>query len=269
MKREDGQTEGLGVGLRPGPRGSTRGRPQAKQSPSLIPPSCFSLLALATLVLLVPTAAHAEEHTVTDGVDTKNLTTLPTTDGSKPPPSPDEPPPIEPHKRGVVVQSSLGAMGFVGQFRKVAPPAPWLKLQAGYEPIKYVLLFGEGDLFFTDTSNLQDPPKTKAFAAFGFGGGVRGTLPITEHFSIFLEGDVGLTKADIAKSSLANIGFKNAESLNPYFGGHLGVEWYQIDRHLAIGLAGGVRDLTGFKKTIGVSDTPLTWDGALSLRYTF
>ena len=224
-------------------------------------------MAAVTLSLFA-SVARAEEHAVEGGIDTKNLTTLPTAD-QKPATSPDDPPPIEPHKKGVVLQSSLGAMGFVGQFRHVAPPAPWLKLQLGYEPIKYLMAFGEGDLFFTDTSQLQDPPKTKAFAAFGFGAGLRGTVPITEHFSIFLEGSVGLTKADIAKSALANIGYKNAESLNPYFGGHLGVEWYQLDRHLAIGLAGGVRDLTGFKKTIGTSDTPIAWDGALSLRYTF
>lgn len=202
-------------------------------------------------------------------IDTSNLTTLPAADVSKPPPSLDEPPPVQPHKNGLVLQSSLGTMGFVGQFRKVAPPSPWLKLQVGYEPFKILMVFAEGDLFFADTSNLQNPPKTHAFAAFGFGGGLRGTVHVTEPVAIFLEADVGLTKADIAKSALANIGYKNAESLNPYFGGHLGVEWYQIDRHLALGLAGGVRDLTGFKRTIGASDTPLVWDGALSLRYTF
>jgi hypothetical protein len=210
--------------------------------------------------------ARAEEHAV---VDTSTLTTLPTADPNKPAPSPDDAPPVQPHKKGVVLESSLGAMGFVGQFRKVAPPAPWLKLQGGYEIFNFLMVFAEGDLFFTDTSNAQNPPKTHAFVAYGFGGGLRGTVHVTERFALFLEGNGGLTKADIAKSALANIGYKNAESLNPYFGGHLGVEWYQLDRHLAIGLAGGVRDLTGFKRTIGGSDTPLAWDGALSLRYTF
>ncbi len=212
------------------------------------------------------TVARAEEHTV---VDTSNLTTLPAADTSKPPAAPDDPPPVQPHKRGIVLQSALGAMGFVGQFRKVAPPAPELRLQAGYEPFKFLMVFGEGNLFFTDTSNLQNAPKTHAFAAFGFGAGLRGTVHITDPVAIFVEGNVGFAKADIAKSALANIGYKNAETLNLYFGGHLGVEWYQLDRHLALGLLGGVRDLTGFKKTVGASDTPLAWDGALSLRYTF
>lgn len=223
--------------------------------------------ALAALVSCVATrTAAAEEHTV---IDPSTITALPTADTRKPAPSPDDAPPIQPHKRGVVLQPSLGAMGFVGQFRKVAPPAPELRLQAGYEPLKPLMVFAEGNLFFTDTSNLQDAPKTHAFAAFGFGGGIRGTIHVTEPIAIFLEGNLGLMKADIAKSALANIGYKNAESLNLYFGGHLGVEWYQIDRHLALGLLGGVRDLTGWKRTIGASDTPLAWDGALSLRYTF
>jgi hypothetical protein len=75
-------------------------------------------------------------------------------------------------------------------------------------------------------------------------------------------------KADIAKGALKNLGYKDAESLNLYFGGHLGAEYYMIDRHLALGVIGGARDLTGFKRQIG-NDTPLAWDGGVSLRYTF
>ena len=75
-------------------------------------------------------------------------------------------------------------------------------------------------------------------------------------------------KADVATNAFKILGFEDAESLGLYFGGRLGVEWYQIDRHLALGLNGGVRNPTNFKKTIG-SDLPLLWDAGVALRYTF
>jgi hypothetical protein len=42
-----------------------------------------------------------------------------------------------------------------------------------------------------------------------------------------------------------------------------------IDRHLALTAQGGVRDALGFEKVVGGADTPLMWDAALGLRYTF
>jgi len=68
--------------------------------------------------------------------------------------------------------------------------------------------------------------------------------------------------------ALGILGFHNAESLGATFGGRVGVEWYQVDRHMALGLGVGVRDLLGFKETIG-SDTPLALDATAALRYTF
>jgi hypothetical protein len=209
------------------------------------------------------TAFAADEH----AVDTSSLKELPTADNT-PKPSVEEAPPPPPHKKGVVLESNLGALGFIGQFRKVAPPGPWLDLHGGYELFSPLLVFLNAELFYTDTENAQNPPKTHAFPVFAFGTGARGTFHITEHVALFLEGNVGFMKADIATGALKNLGYKDAEALNLYFGGHLGAEWYMIDRHLALGVLGGVRDLTGFKRQIG-NDTPLAWDGAVSLRYTF
>lgn len=46
-----------------------------------------------------------------------------------------------------------------------------------------------------------------------------------------------------------------------------------VDRHLALTAQGGLRDAPGFKQlAIGgtaTNDTPLMWDAALGLRYTF
>ena len=91
------------------------------------------------------------------------------------PAPPAEAPPPPPYKKSLVVDSSLGALVFLGKFGKTAPPAPLIRTQVGYELFKWLMLFGEGELGFTDTSGCQDPPKTRAFPLFGFGGGARFT----------------------------------------------------------------------------------------------
>jgi hypothetical protein len=130
------------------------------------------------------------------------------------------------------------------------------------------MLYGEGELAFTDTSNRQAPPNTRAFPIFGFGGGARLTVRFTDRFGVYLQGEIGAMKADIRRRALEIIGFKDAEDLGLYLGGRLGVEWYQLDRHFALGLTAGLRDATGFKRTIG-NDTPLAFDAGASIRYAF
>ena len=70
------------------------------------------------------------------------------------PAAPPEAPPPPPYKKSVVVDSSLGALVFLGKFGKTAPPAPLLRTQVGYELFKWLMVFGEGELGFTDTSRL-------------------------------------------------------------------------------------------------------------------
>lgn len=184
------------------------------------------------------------------------------------PAPPPEAPPEAPYKKSVVVDASLGALVFLGKFGKTAPPAPLLRVQAGYELFKWLMVFGGGELAFTDTSGSQDPPKTRAFPIFGFGGGARFTARFTDRFGVYLQGELGAMKADIRRRALEIIGFKDAEDLNLYLGGRLGLEWYQLDRHFALGLTGGLRDATGFKRTIG-TDTPLAFDAGVAIRYAF
>lgn len=184
------------------------------------------------------------------------------------PAAPPEAPPPPPYKKSVVLDSSLGALVFLGKFGKTAPPAPFLRVQLGYELFKWLMLLGEGELGFTDTSGSQDPPKTRAFPIFGFGGGARVTVRFTDRVGLYVQGDVGAMKADIRRRALEIIGFKDAEDLGLYLGGRLGLEWYQLDRHFALGLTGGLRDATGFKRTIG-TDTPLAFDAGASIRYAF
>jgi hypothetical protein len=185
------------------------------------------------------------------------------------PVAPAEAPPPPPYKKSIVVDSSLGALVFLGKFGKTAPPAPWIRTQVGYELFKWLMIFGEGEIGFTDTSNSQEPPKTRAFPLFGFGAGARFTARFTDRFGVYVQGSIGAMKADIRRRALEIIGYENAEDLGLYFAGRLGLEWYQLDRHFALGVTSGLRDATGFKRTGGGSDTPLAFDAGASIRYAF
>jgi hypothetical protein len=188
------------------------------------------------------------------------------------PAAPAEVPPERPRHKGIVVETTLGMLAFAGQFRHVSPPGPWLHGQVGYEIFNWLMVFGESELSLTDTSEAQTESQSIGVPIFGFGGGVRGTLHVTDRFALFLQGDLGEMEAMVPQGSLADLGFANAENFNLYFGGRVGVEWYQIDRHMALVAQGGVRDAQGFAKSqpfVPANDTPLMWDAAFGLRYTF
>lgn len=204
-------------------------------------------------------------------VNTNALANGPSANASATPasPPPDEAPPPAPYAKGLVIDGSVGALGFLGQFRKLAPPGPWFHGQIGYELLRWLMLFGEGELAFTDTSNLDQPPNVRSFAMFGFGGGARLTWRITDRIGIYGQPAVGMLKADTAKNTLGLHGFRDAEALGLWLGFRAGFEWYQIDRHMALGLSSGIRMATGFEKTGKAADTPLLLDGAVSLRYAF
>jgi hypothetical protein len=181
-------------------------------------------------------------------------------------PSGEAPPPSRPRRRGVVLESTLGVLGFGGGFRHLAPPAYWMHAELGYEVLSWLMVFGEGELAFTNTSEAVDPSHARSFPLWGFGGGVRAGVR-AGNLGAFVEGYAGALTAEVPHDALAYLGFKNAETLSPQYGARLGVEWYQKDRHLAIALQGGARVAEGFKS--GSSDLPLMWDTGLGLRYTF
>lgn len=184
-------------------------------------------------------------------------------------PEPDEvePEPLPRHK-GLVLDSSLGVLGFAGDFSEVAPPAPWLHTQLGYEIFKWWMLYGEGELALATTSNAQDPGRARAFPMFGFGAGTRFTVHLTERVAVFAQGGIGALQADVPNGALTVLGYRDAESFGLTMGGRLGVEWYQVNRHLALGIQSGLRTARGFVRRTG-GGTSLAWDGALAIRYTF
>ena len=179
-----------------------------------------------------------------------------------------EAPPPRPRHKGLVLESTLGVLAFGGQFRHVAPPASFLHTQLGYELLSWLMVFGEAELAFTDTSESQDALGSRAFPLYGFGGGVR-VGPRVGSFGVFMQADVGALAAEVPHDALADLGFRGAERLGAEIGGRVGFEWYQRDRHLALTLQGGPRLAQGFSKFETSRDLPIMWDAAAGLRYTF
>lgn len=181
----------------------------------------------------------------------------------------NEPPPSRPRPRGVVLESTLGALGFGGRFRNVAPPAFWLHMQLGYEIFRWLMIYGQGEIALTDTGESQDESHTKVFAMWGFGGGLRGTVHATARVAFYGQFEVGALAANVPHGTLGVLGFRNAETFNPDYGVRLGAEWYQMDRHMALLVAVGGRYASGFAKVVGPADFPWLWDAGLGLRYVF
>lgn len=179
-----------------------------------------------------------------------------------------EEPPSRPAHKGLVLESTLGVLVFGGQFRHVAPPASFMHAQLGFELLSWLMVFGEGELALTNTSESESPSDARAFPLWGFGGGVR-VSPRIGRFGVFIQADVGALSAQVPHDALAYLGFRHAERLGASFGGRVGVEWYQRDRHFALTLQGGPRLAQGFSKSEDSADVPLMWDVAAGLRYTF
>lgn len=228
-------------------------------------------LALLAVLLAAPLArAQGSDDETASKIANLQISPAPSASASTtlPEAPPEAPPPLPRHK-GLVLDAHIGALGFGGQFRHVAPPGPWVRGQIGYEVFDWLMFFGEAEVMFTDTSEAQDPSKSRGFDIWGFGGGLRGTWRPTERLGFYLEGTIDALRADIERNALTILGFHDAESLNPAFGGRLGVDWYQIDRHMALTLSTGLRDAQGFAKLAQKGDTGFLWDASASIRYTF
>jgi hypothetical protein len=188
--------------------------------------------------------------------------------GTEPSDLGEAPLPSRPRHKGLVLESTLGVLGFAGQFRHVAPPAYWMHAQLGYELLSWFMLFGEGELAFTDTSESQSASRLRAFPMWGIGAGARAGVHFSERVAAFVQADVGALTASVPHDALAYLGFRSAESLGAQFGGRVGAEWYQKDRHFALCAQGGPRIAQGFSKSLD-NALPLMWDAAIGLRYTF
>jgi hypothetical protein len=179
----------------------------------------------------------------------------------------EEAPPLPPRPHGFVVETGIGALGHLGPLKNISPVSPWFHLQFGFEPLSFLMLFAESDLVFSNTSYANPPPQPRAYTMYGFGGGLRITVKPTDRFGIYVQGSAGGARVD--EDVLFAYGYQKADRWGLYFGGDLGLEWYQVSRHLALAIHGGVKDYNAFLKRQLSNQTALAWTGGASLRYVF
>ncbi|HEY3253244.1 MAG TPA: hypothetical protein VGJ91_04825 [Polyangiaceae bacterium] len=180
----------------------------------------------------------------------------------------EEPTPLPPPRHhGFVVESSVGMLGQIGEMKSTSPVAPWFHLQVGYEPLRFLMVFVEGDLVLSNTSYAPPPPPERTYALWGFGAGMRGTVKASERIGLYLQASLG--GAEVTNDVLTIYGYNNADKLNLYLAAELGAEWYQISPHWALAVHGGVRDYTVTFKREFSNLPPLAWVSGLALRYTF
>jgi hypothetical protein len=177
-----------------------------------------------------------------------------------------EPPPPAPRKRGLVVEGSAGALGHVGDMQHVSPVSPWFRLQLGYELFDWLMLLGAGDVALSSTAFARSPPDKRSYALFGVGAGVRLAWQPLTALGFYLQGEAGLSSVD--QDVLATYGYPDADRIRPFFGGMLGIEWFQISPRYALSLYAGARDyVQNFERTNG-ERPPIVWVSALAIRYT-
>jgi hypothetical protein len=179
----------------------------------------------------------------------------------------EEAPPPPPRHHGVFVESGIGMLGHLGPLKNISPVSPAFSLKAGFEPLSFLLIFGEGELSIANTSYAQPPPPARTYRLYAFGGGARLTLPFAQIFGAFVEGSLGLSR--VSEDVLSVYGYRDAHELNPYFGGRLGVEWYPTNPHLALGLGGGVRSFSAGLTRERSSDPALSWSFGPAISYRF
>ncbi len=233
---------------------------------------CVATLGLCAL-LCEARAAHAASEPKERAISSDEVVSWLDANGDKPPltdSGADEEelaPPPPPRHRGFVVESGIGAFGQLGEMRHISPVAPWFHLQFGYEPLRFLMVFAEGDLMISNTGYAHQPPPERTYSLWGFGAGLRGTVKASDRVGLYLQGSVG--GAEVTADVLRSYGYTSSDQFNLYFAGELGVEWYQVSPHLALAVHGGVRDYTATFKREQSSQPPLAWVSGLALRYTF
>jgi hypothetical protein len=215
---------------------------------------------------LAAAAAESEEQGVTDASLEAWLARDPAEADRQPETAELQAPPTPPRRHGLVIEGSVGALGHLGDMKHISPAAPWFRLQLGYEVLDWLLLFGQGDVALASTSYAHRPPAQRTYALFGFGLGSRLSWQPFSALGMYVQGEAGLSSVN--EDVLSTYGYPDAARLRPYFGGTLGLEWFQINPHYALALYGGVRDyVQNFARTYG-ANPPIAWLSGLALRYT-
>lgn len=229
-------------------------------------PRVTGLVGVALLAVPLGAAAEPAGSALTDSALQSWLAADPAEADTKPLEAELEAPPAPPRRHGLVIEGSVGALGHLGDMKHVSPVSPWFRLQLGYEVFDWLLLSGQGDLALSNTEFANSPPDQRSYALFGFGLGARVAWQPYSALGFYLQGDGGLSS--ITEDVLSSYGYRDAADLQPYVGGTLGLEWFQINPHYGLGVYGGVRDyLKNFERTNG-AHLPLAWVSGLAIRYT-
>lgn len=177
-----------------------------------------------------------------------------------------EVPPPPPRHRGMVLEAGTGVVFPMGALRHVSPPSPWFQLHLGYEPAKWFMVLINGDFTLANTSYAARPPAPRTYAHYAFGAGARFQFTLAEWLGV--HGQLELGASEVTEEVLAQYGYTRADQLSFHYGARLGVEWLQINPHLALGLQGTFRNYPGLDRTNDAS-APTALMTALALRYAF
>jgi hypothetical protein len=230
--------------------------------------SAASLLSLCALARAAEPAVKERQLTPEEVDAWLDSRAMPKSQGEHSTDAADEDaPPPPPRKKGFVVESSVGVMGQIGHLKHIAPNAPWFGLRFGYEPLRFLMVFVESDLWVASTSYAHPPPPPRSFVFWNAGAGLRFTVKPTERVGVYLQASLGAGRA--TDDVLELYGYQHAEELGWYQSAELGVEWYQVNPHLALALHGGARNYPRtLKRDLG-TEPPMTWLSGAGLRYTF
>ena len=177
-----------------------------------------------------------------------------------------EAPPPPPWKGGFAVDGTLGTYAPAGKLKRITGPGPWARLTAGWEFTKWLGVFVAFDAAFLSTDRASPPPGERGYILWGFGGGVRFSLPLGNRWRIPARFEIGAHKVD-DNGVLATYSFNDAQSFGVSLGAMTGLEWRAASRHFGIAIEGGVRTDAAMKNSLH-SETPLAILAGVIVRYT-
>ena len=166
------------------------------------------------------------------------------------------------YARGWFLEAQLGGLTYAGDARAVSHAGPRFAAALGYEFTQWLSLLLAIDVSMHQTKN-EPPPSHTSFELVGSALGLRFTVPIDLHSSLWAAGLCGVawSSGDV----LRGLGFPDAFKVGIAYGGELGYDYHLRARHHSVGLLGGAR----VYPTLARDDFTLGAYGSGYLRYVF
>lgn len=173
---------------------------------------------------------------------------------------------MAPFRRGPLVEGTLGVYAPTGTLKNLSAPGPWLRLALGWDFTRWLAVYAAGDVAFLSTGRAPPPPGERGYMVWGFGGGLKLSLPIGERVRIPLRAELGMHRvAD--DGVLVNYGYASARDLGFSYGAMLGFEWRAASRHYGLAVEAGIRNDSALAFP-GKSQSPFAILGGVTLHYT-